>query len=151
MARRIRLFIFFAILLQVSCSPEGGYELQDGETEQPFPPNALCIEAGRRQQGDPVTLLPENGRNECIEAEGPFIYHLRGNETKIFRIYGIPHAEYCVGVKRTYGYITISREHGSLAREGDSFTWCIVPQAEERESITVRPLTARASFELLLP
>lgn len=116
------------------------------------PTESLCIEAGRREADESVAILPVDGVNECTEDIDSYDFSLDpSNNSATFRLYGIPQVAYCIAVMRVTGYITISHRSGTVTRDGDIFSWCITPQSEEVETMTVRSLTVRARFLLSVP
>lgn len=144
-------FLIFELLLCASvglaCEYNGASRF-DSENEATF--GQLCVEAGRREEGDPIYILPNDGVNECSSAAISGHFHATQQSSQRFFLYGDLEQDYCVSIQRESGYITISHERGAVYRDGDTFTWCVT-QLHDRESMTVRSLAARSDFSLILP
>lgn len=115
--------------------------------------NSLCVvgseEASSAELGK-IFLQPRDSKNPCEES-ADLSFVITRDEPKVVVLEGKSYTEYCIGVKRLSGYITISHPRGIVTRDGDFFTWCVAKQPKYPDYMIVRSLTARAEFELLVP
>gem|GEM_PF-3995131 len=114
--------------------------------------DTLCFEHGSDRNKEVIFVAP--GMDETCEASGmeetlePLAFTIFEKVPQSVLLYGRPNVQYCFGVLRLSGYLTISHPHGDVYREGDQFRWCVVPVTDLPEYMIVRSLTPSASFEL---
>lgn len=133
----------------------GTYVTDSEETaDDAMAANSLCVvgseEASSIEQAK-IFLRPRDSKNPCEENAIDLSFIISRDEPKVVVLEGTSHEEYCIGVKRLSGYITISHPRGTVTRDGDFFTWCVAKQPKYPDHMIVRSLTARAEFELLVP
>lgn len=112
------------------------------------PIDDLCMDADSSIEGD-ILLKAATDPEACPDAVFNFSFIVERDFPQAVVLYGLQHVEYCIAVLRLSGYITISHPSGEVRREGDRFTWCVVPADEkEAETMLIRSLTARAEVEV---
>jgi hypothetical protein len=139
--------------VDVSASPICGEE-----SERMEDPDAL---AEPPSEGAVTMTLPAI-EQACSWFSVPASFSVTKEEPRVFVLHPMPHVPYCVTVMRRTGYLTLSKEEGTVTREDDVFTWCL-----ERENrypddegpyngsilpvyLTVRSLTPESSFWIAL-
>ena len=131
-----------------------GY-VEGSSLEEPYDDaalDALCLE--NESGGNKEVIFTAPGMDETCEESGmesalaSLSFTILENAPQLVLLYGRPSMQYCFGVLRLSGYITISHPHGEVHREGDRFTWCVVPTTDSPQHMIIRSLTPSASFTL---
>lgn len=120
------------------------------------PADELCVEAAPEFAGKEVIFAAPDSNGTCEEngmeaasAAGAFFFAISEDSPQQVTLYGRPSVEYCLLIERKSGYVTISHPNGEVRREGNRFTWCVVPVSQpQAETMLIRSLTARAEVEL---
>lgn len=116
-----------------------------------LPENHLCVETGTTAED--VILRHSTSVDGCQQfPQERRLFSITKERSQIFRLYGSPVFEVCVGVERLAGYITISHDVGHVRRREDVFRWCVRPRSTNTpEWMGVGALTAYARFKLIEP
>lgn len=130
-------------LLLLAC---GGEDSQDFTAQSVSPvAQPLCI---TRQDDDIFGSITIEDDAECNELPGENSFEIYKEQPYIVSLSGTPGQSYCVDVHRESGYITISHETGTVTRNGNLFTWCVVHGDYEAERMLIRSLTPSAHVTL---
>lgn len=109
----------------------------------------LCMD---RRSGAPnrVIFTPKSKDAECEYAQDSRGFTASREEAVVLELHGVSYVSYRIDVVRQSGYITISHRAGDVVRNGDTFTWDVVPRSEQPLEARVRSLTANSNFEIVV-
>lgn len=156
------LFIVFAAGCGVDYKQEKAYYPTAAGTEVAADPSPDASSAAFVQPESELCLVVpegENGRlylyssadSRCEQASAVRSFMIGREDPMTILLSAAAGIDYCIGVSRRSGYITISHPRGTVTRSGDEFNWCVTQQAEISDRMIIRSFTAESGIELFVP
>ena len=102
------------------------------------------------EDGEVLLTHPET-EPYCRRFHAEEVLDLVEDEPHGYLLYGMNGETYCVDVYRMSGYITLSKEEGTVRRDDDHFEWCVeTPGLATPLRLLVRSLTPEARYTMKL-